>query len=82
MDYETVTRVLTFEPGQARVCFLVSLLVDCIVEQLEEFRLILSEISGANPKTERIKVDHGDAVVIIADNQCRCSYRTAVTVGL
>ena len=71
-DYTALSRVLNFPAGERRVCFLVTILDDCVLEELEEFKLSLVEITGDSPTIDRVKIDAGEGRVMITDDQCEC----------
>ena len=72
VDYESQSRVLNFPAGEERVCFLVTILDDCVLEELEEFKLFLDGVTGYSPKISGVIIDGGEGTVIITDDQSEC----------
>ena len=64
MDYIQDTSTLTFDTCEPMVCSTVRALDDCVLEEDETFRMILSIPSGQDP---RIKIDRGQGDVTIMD---------------
>ena len=71
-DFTAKKETLEFAVYQKVVCTTVEILDDCVLEELEEFKVklfITDTDSTGDKKEDKVKVDAGDSTVKIIDNQ-------------
>ena len=72
-DYTATNATLQFGAGTEVQCIDVPILDDCVLEELEFFKLSLKDIDNDGPedKRSRVKVDAGESKVKITDEQSK-----------
>ena len=73
-DFTAKEETLEFAVYQKEVCTTVEILDDCVLEELEEFKVKLNKTDTdptSDKKEDKVKVDAGDGRVKIIDNQCK-----------
>ena len=72
-DYTATNATLQFVAETEVQCIDVPILDDCVLEELEIFKLSLEDIDNDGPedKRSRVKVDAGESKVKITDEQSK-----------
>ena len=72
-DYEETKTMLEFEAEQSTSCVAITILDDCVLEELESFKIEINkeDIYPDDDRRSRVKVDAGEGEVRITDEQSK-----------
>ena len=71
-DYMKTKTMLEFEARQFISCVAIPILDDCVLEQLESFKIEMEKEDVEEEKLSRVRLDAREGIVKITDEQSKC----------
>ena len=71
-DFEATKTMLEFKAEQPIACVAIPILDDCVLEELETFKIEMKKEDVEEEKLSRVNVVAGESVVRIMDEQSKC----------
>ena len=70
-DYMETKTILEYEAGQSTSCVAIPILDDCVLEELESFKIEMGQ-DVEEEKLSMVRLDAGEGMVRITDEQSKC----------
>ena len=71
-DYVEAKTMMEFEAKQFKSCVDIPILDDCVLEELESFKIKMEKVGVEEGKLSRVRLDAKEGVVRITDEQSKC----------